>query len=59
MVWEGAKTKTFRFAFLNISFCRAKTFRFADYTCAQEGDDGTENNVDNDDVNKFIHKLDI
>ncbi len=27
--------------------------------CAQEGEDGTENNVDNDDVNKFIHKLDI
>ena len=27
--------------------------------CAQEGEDGTENDVDNDDVNKFIHKLDI
>ena len=26
---------------------------------AQEGEDGTENDVDNDDVNKFIHKLDI
>ena len=25
----------------------------------QEGEDGTENDVDNDDVNKFIHKLDI
>ena len=27
--------------------------------CAQEGEDGTENDVDNDDVNKFIYKLDI
>ena len=27
--------------------------------CAQEGEDDTENDVDNDDVNKFIHKLDI
>lgn len=27
--------------------------------CAQKGEDGTENDVDNDDVNKFIHKLDI
>ena len=26
---------------------------------AQEGEDGTENDVDNDDVNKFIHKLPI
>ena len=26
---------------------------------AQEGEDGTENDVDNDDVNKFIHKLNI
>ena len=28
-------------------------------SCAQEGEDGTENDVDNDDVNKFIHKLPI
>jgi len=27
--------------------------------CAQEGEDGTENDIDNNDVNKFIHKLDI
>ena len=27
--------------------------------CAQEGEDGPENDVDYDDVNKFIHKLDI
>ena len=28
-------------------------------SCTQEGEDGTENDVDNDDVNKFIHKLPI
>lgn len=27
--------------------------------CAQKSEDGTESDVDNDDVNKFIHKLDI
>ena len=27
--------------------------------CAKKSEDGTESDVDNDDGNKFIHKLDI
>ena len=35
MVWEGVSNEDISFCFLNISFCGAETFRFADYNCGR------------------------